>query len=178
MNLMSAIPRIMSDVLKYEYYAFGKMFVNARYLSLFLVISFSSSALYMILLPSLPFGRIVISAVRFITPLQLFFSLIFGILLGLAVTLNVYSVRFSTHNVRSLTIASVLSSMVNGLCCTPAIPFILSLGGASTPLLYSISPRIQAFFEFNYPYFYAASILMLTLSIHYLSCNIACCIRR
>jgi hypothetical protein len=50
--------------------------------------------------------------------------------------------------------------------------------GVSTPVLYTISPRIQGFFEFNYPYFYALSAILLLVSVHYLSRNIFCCKRK
>ena len=46
----------------------------------------------------------------------------------------------------------------------------------STPVLYAISPRLQAFFELNSQYFYALPVALLLISVHYLSRSItACC---
>ena len=67
---------------------------------------------------------------------------------------------------------------MNGFCCTPLIPSLIAMTGVSTPVLYEISPRLQAFFEFNSQYFYALSVILLLVSVHYLSRNISCCDRR
>jgi hypothetical protein len=163
----------------YERVALGALFMGRVYLSLFLVLSVSISTLYMFLLPSLPLGAFVTYAIHFITPIQVVFSSAFGVLISLVVTLNVYAFRMRAPSAKGITIGSVLASLVNGLCCTPLIPSLLALTGASTPVLYEISPLIQGFFEFNYPYFYALSAFLLLISIHYLSHNIfsACCSR-
>jgi hypothetical protein len=164
--------------LHYERFALDAVFTGRAYLSLFLGLSVSISVLYMFLLPSLPEGALVPYAINFITPIQVAFSLIFGVLISLVVTLNVYAFRIRTSSVKGITVGSVLASLVNGLCCTPLIPSLLALTGASTPVLYQFSPRIQAFFEFNYPYFYLISSILLLVSVHYLSRNISCCKRK
>ncbi len=161
----------------YERYALGALFTGKVYPSLFLALSGSISVLYMFLLPSLPYGALVPYAIDFITPIQVAFSLIFGVLISLVVTLNVYAFRIRASSVKAITAGSVLASLVNGLCCTPLIPSLIAMTGVSTPVLYAISPRIQAFFEFNYQYFYALSVILLLVSIHYLSRNISCCSR-
>jgi hypothetical protein len=163
--------------LRYEMYALGILFRRRLYLLSFVLISSSFSVAYMFLLPSLPFGTVALFAIKFITPLQIAFSLVFGVLLGLVITLNIYSYKIRTTSMKGLTLGSIISSLVNGLCCTPFVPTIVTMTGASTPVIYSISPSIQAFFEFNYPYFYALSSLLLLISVHLLSRNIACCER-
>ena len=60
-----------------------------RYASLFAVLSASFSTLYLVLLPTLPFGAFVLQAIMFITPVQVVFALVLGVLLALLVTLNV-----------------------------------------------------------------------------------------
>lgn len=157
--------------------ALGVLFTGRAYISLFFSLSIAISVLYMFLLPSLPMGALVPYAINFITPVQVAFSLIFGVLISLVATLNVYAFRIRTSSAKSLTVGSVLASLVNGLCCTPLIPTLIAMTGASTPVLYAISPRIQVFFEFNYPYFYALSVILLLVSVHYLSRNITCCDR-
>ncbi|MEM3671347.1 MAG: hypothetical protein QW767_06355 [Thermoprotei archaeon] len=128
----------------------------------------------MFLLPSLPLGALVPYAVRFITPVQVAFALIFGVLISLVATLNVYAFRMHASSVKAITLGSILS-LVNGLCCTPLIPSVIAMAGASTPVLYDVSPRLQAFFEFNSQYFYALSVALLFISIHYLSRSITSC---
>ena len=165
------------SLLHCERFAVGAAFAGRAYLLLFLALSVSVSALYMFLLPSLPLGAIVPYAIRFITPVQAAFALIFGVLLSLVAMLNVYAFRMRASSVKGIAVGSILASLVNGLCCTPLIPSLIAVTGASTPVLYEISPRLQAFFEFNSQYFYALSVALLLISVHYLSRSItACCV--
>jgi hypothetical protein len=164
--------------LHYERFALGAVFTGRAYLSLFIGLSVSISVLYLFLLPSLPEGALVPYAIDFITPIQVAFALIFGVLISVVVTLNIYAFRIHASSVKGITVGSVLASLVNGLCCTPLIPSLIAVTGVSTPVLYTISPRIQGFFESNYPYFYALSAILLLVSVHYLSRNIYCCPRK
>ena len=129
----------------------------------------------MFLLPSLPLGALEPYAIEFITPVQVVFAVIFGVLISLVVTLNVYAFSMRVSSAKSLTVGSALASLVNGLCCTPLIPSLIAMTGVSTPVLYEISPRLQAFFEFNSQYFYALSVVLLLISVHYLSRSISSC---
>ena len=159
-----------------ERFAVEAAFAGRAYLVLFLSLSVSISVLYLFLLPSLPLGGLVPYAIRFITPVQAAFALIFGVLLSLVVALNVYAFRMRVSSVKGVTAGSIIVSLVNGLCCTPLIPSLIAITGASTPVLYEIPPRLQAFFEFNSQYFYALSVALLLISVHYLSRSItACC---
>lgn len=164
----------------YERIALNALLSERAYLSIFLALSTSISVLYMFLLPSLPLGSIIPTAIYFITPIQIAFAVIFGVLVSLVATLNLYALRMratSLSKANSITIGSVIASLVNLLCCTPLIPSMLALFGASTPILFDYSPKIQAFFEFNYPYFYILSAVILLVSVHYVSKNISCCRR-
>ncbi len=159
--------------------ALEALFGGRGYLLFFIALSVSVSVLYMFLLPSLPLGGFVSYAIEFITPVQVAFALIFGVLIGLVVTLNVYAFRLRASSAKSLTVGSVLASLVNGLCCTPLIPSLIAMTGVSTPVLYSISPRVQLFFETNSEYFYSLSVALLLISVHYLSRSIsACCLEK
>ena len=161
--------------LPYERNAMSMLFSQRGYAAAFFILSALVSIFYLYLLPSLPDGAFTLYAIEFITPLQVAFALVFGILFSLVIVLNAYSFKIRAAGAKGLTIGSVLASLVNGLCCTPLIPTLLALFGASTPVLFDYSPRIQAFFEFNYPYFYLLSALSLVVSVHYLSRNISCC---
>ena len=165
-----------SSHLHYERFAVSAAFAGRGYILFFLALSVSVSALYMFLLPSLPLGALMPYAIQFLTPVQASFALIFGVLLSLVATLNIYAFKMRVSSVKGVTAGSIVASLVNGLCCTPLIPSLISMTGASTPVLYAISPRLQAFFEFNSQYFYALSVALLLISVHYLSRSItACC---
>ncbi|HZW56124.1 MAG TPA: hypothetical protein VFF30_07540 [Nitrososphaerales archaeon] len=165
--------------LAYERNALRLAFSKRNYVAFFAVLAIAISVLYMYLLPSLPDGVLIAPyAINFITPLQEVFALVFGVLFGLVIVLNIYAFRMHASSGKRLTIGSVLASLVNGLCCTPIIPTLIALSGASTPILFDYSPRIQAFFEFNYPYFYLLSAALLLASVHYLSRNITSCCKR
>jgi len=161
--------------LGYERNTLGIVLNEKWYRVAFLLLSAVVSVFYLFLLPSLPFGTLTPSAISFIKPLQVAFAFVFGILLALVIVLNAYSFKIRAAGTKGLTLGSILASLVNGLCCTPLIPTLLALFGASTPVLFEYSPRIQAFFEFNYQYFYLISAFTLLASVHYLSKNISCC---
>ncbi|MDE1852861.1 MAG: hypothetical protein KGI38_03830 [Thaumarchaeota archaeon] len=161
--------------LGYERNTMSIVFSQRKYATTFLILSALVSVFYLFLLPSLPDGTFTLYAIAFIAPLQVAFAFVFGILFSLVIVLNVYSFKIRAAGAKGLTIGSILASLVNGLCCTPLIPTLLALFGASTPVLFEYSPGIQAFFEFNYPYFYLLSALALLVSVHYLSKNISCC---
>ncbi len=170
---------LSARVFDHERYAMRAALSERKYFIVFVVLGVGTSILYMFLLPSLPSGGFSLYAINFIKPVQIAFALIFGILISLVIVLNVYAFRIRAGSSRKgLTAGSILASLVNGLCCTPLIPTLIAFSGASTPVLFEYSPRIQAFFEFNYPYFYLLSVALLLLSVHYLGKNISCCTRR
>lgn len=162
-----------------DYRGLRLAFEEKKYVVAFAVLGVLITSLYMYLLPSLPDGVIIAPyAIQFITPIQEAFAVVFGVLFSLVVVLNLYAFRIHSSAGKHLTIGSVLASLVNGLCCTPVIPTLIALSGASTPLLFEYSPKVQAFFEFNYEYFYLLSAALLFISVHYLSRNISSCCKR
>ena len=174
-----AIETMTFEYLDPDYRGLSLAFGEKKYIVTFVILGVLISALYMYLLPSLPDGVLIAPyAIQFITPVQEAFALIFGILLSLVIVLNIYAFRMHSSAGKRLTVGSVLASLVNGLCCTPLIPTLIALSGASTPVLFDYSPRIQAFFEFNYQYFYLLSAALLFISVHYLSRNIYSCCKR
>lgn len=144
-------------------------------LSLFVVSSFVISVFYLFLLPSLPDGTFSSYAINFITPVQITFSFVFGICFALIIVLNILAFKNKTSTSKKLSIGAVFATLVNGLCCTPVIPSVIALTGASTPLLFEYSPPIEAFFENYAVYFYVLSALLMFVSIHYISKRISCC---
>ncbi len=165
-------------LLKYERIVMHTLLKNRCYTFLLVILSTIFTAIYLILLPSLPNGTINPMFIEFITPIQIIFSVIFGIMIGLMITLNIYAAKLKIHTSKGGPIAGVLiGTLVNALCCTPIIPSILVFFGASTPVLFAYSPHIQAFFEQNYPYFYILSFLIFFAAFHYTAKSISCCKR-
>lgn len=160
-----------------EQSAIALVFSSESNIAIFLALALATSLLYMMLLPSLPSGGLIPGAIKFITPLQLVFSIVFGILLSLVVLLNVQSFRMNAPSARGSAAGAVIASLVNGLCCTPLIPLLIAATGASTPVLFQYSPPIQFFFEHYATYFYLLSSVLLVVSIHTTSKGIACCRR-
>jgi hypothetical protein len=162
-------------LLKYERNAVIMMLQDSSYAILLVSLSIIFTAIYIVLLPSLPNGTISITFVQFITPLQIIFSILFGSMLGLIITLNVYAARSKIKTPKRAPTIAFISTFVNVLCCTPLIPSVFTFLGASTSVLFTYSPKIQSFFEQNYPYFYLVSFLLFFASFHYASKNIFCC---
>ena len=93
-------------------------------------------------------GVIGLISLRYLTPELLFFSVALAALLSLALTLNIYAFRASVRR-RSggLTLGALLSSLLPAsICCTPVVPTLLAILGASTPQIFGLTGRIQGFF--------------------------------
>lgn len=146
-----------------------------KYIILFLIISALLTSLYFILLPMLPFGTFFLPAVKFITPIEIAFSFAMGILFSLLIIIALRSHSFGVKINRGTGVSSVLTSIVNVFCCTPIIPSIIGIVGASSPIVFRYSPPIQHFFAVDYPIFYIISILLLTYSILKTASNLGCC---
>lgn len=170
----------MMHMFEYESNVIRIILKDKRYVLLFISLSIIITAIYLVLLPSLPNGTINPEFIRFITPLQIVFSIIFGILLSLTIVLNLYNIRATrsskSNNLVAGEAGAVASTFVNLLCCTPILPSIIALFGASTPLVFNLSVPLEVFFENNYIYFYFVSAVLFVVSIHYISKNISCCV--
>lgn len=171
----------MMHLFEYEGNAIRAILNDRLYALLMISLSIIITVIYLILLPSLPNGTISPKFIRFITPLQVIFSIIFGTLLALIIVLNLYFRRVrkvlkSGSAASNTTVTAVASTFVNLLCCTPILPSIIALFGASTPLIFNLSVPVEAFFENNYIYFYFMSAILFVVSIHYISKNVSCCV--
>ena len=155
--------------------AIRETLVTGRYIILFVLLSAILTSIYYILLPMLPFGTFFLPAVKFITPIQVAFSFAMGILFSLLIILAIRSHSFGVKVNKGTGAASALTSIVNVFCCTPIIPSIIGILGASSPFVFQYSPPVQHFFAVDYPIFYIISIVMLTYSILKIASNLGCC---
>lgn len=167
----------MVHILEYEVNAVRTILKDRFWALLFFSLSIIFTVIYLVLLPSLPTGIISVTFIKFITPLQVVFSVLFGSMMGLIITLNIYAARSKIKTPKAVSTTAAVSTLVNVLCCTPLIPSMLLFFGASSPVLFAYSPPIQSFFGHNYPYFYLLSFFIFFASFHYTAKNICHCKR-
>ncbi len=109
-------------------------------------------------------GVIGLISLRYLNAELFFFSVALAALLSVALTLNLYAFRASVRQ-RSggLTLGALLSSLAPpSVCCTPLVPTLLAIFGASTPQIFGLTGRIQGFFAtYEIPILGLALILLL-----------------
>ena len=144
-----------------------------RYLTLgFFVFALTA---YVFTLPAAYTGGVVgLISLRYLTAELLFFSLALAALLSLALTLNIYAFRASIRQ-RSggLSLGAALSSVLPAtICCTPLVPSLLAILGATTPQIFGISGRIQGFFAIYELEILGFALILLLVSLHLAARNI------
>jgi hypothetical protein len=152
------------------------LYVMKKRLNLFILIATLLSLSYIYMINSLISGTFFLNKI-YLNTLQLAFSIIIGILLALVIILNVESFTIRTSLVKGSIIGAILASIVNGFCCSPLIPALISILTFASPVSFYISVSLQAFFAFNYIYFYILSIGLLLYSTHKICSNLSCCIK-
>ena len=118
-----------------------------RYLALALFVL--TLTVYAFTLPAVYTGGVVgFVSLRYLTAELLFFSLALAALLSLALSLNIYAFRTSMRRrAGGLTLGAALSSFLPAsICCTPLVPSVLAILGASTPQIFGLTGQIQGFF--------------------------------
>ncbi len=88
---------------------------------------------------------------------------VLGVLLGWAVATPCGSWRQDGAGRRGLwgALAAVLGIVPNFLCCSPVVPAVLGLLGASTAVTFGLGGRIEAFFALHEMAFWAGSAMLL-----------------
>lgn len=130
--------------------------------------------MYMVLLPSLLLGKITLQALRYITPVEMAFSVLMGSTLSLVVVMNIYALRRARACSRKVVALSIVTSIVpNSLCCTAIIPTVIGFLAVSTSVLFTVSPAIQAFLARYATGFYSLSLVSLLYSLRLISKDVA-----
>ena len=104
--------------------------------------------LYVFTLPAAYTGGVIgLISLRYLDAELLFFSVALAALLSLALTINVFAFRASIRQrTNGLTLGAALSSLLPAsICCTPVVPTLLAILGASTPQIFGLTGRIQGF---------------------------------
>ncbi len=124
--------------------------------------------LYAFTLPAVYTGGVVgLISLSYLTTELLFFSIALAALLSLALTLNIYAFRVSIRRRSgSLSLAGVLSSFLPAtICCTPVVPTLLAILGASTPQIFGLTGQIQGFFATYELLILAFALVLLFVSL-------------
>ena len=144
-----------------------------RYLALGLfALGFS---LYVFTLPAAYTGGVIgLISLRYLDAELFLFSVALAALLSLALTLNIYAFRSSAgRRSGGLTAGALLSSLLPAsICCTPAVPALLVVVGATTPQIFGLTGRIQGFFATYEPLILTFALVLLVFSLHLTTRNI------
>ncbi len=148
---------------------FRSVFHERRYRRLALVLFVLLAAFYLSVLPATFTGGYVgWVSLRFLTPTLAFFALALAAAAALTFTLAVHGFRTAAGAGARGTgvLGGVLAILPSMLCCTPVIPTLLALLGATTPTLFTLSGRIQGFFATWEIPLLAAALLLLLGALH------------
>jgi len=141
--------------------AYGAPFYRFLALAIFA----AAAGLYAFTLPAVYTGGVIgLISLRYLNAELLFFSLALAAAVSLALTLNIYAYRnYSSRRSSGVTVGAALSSIVPAsLCCTPLLPALLALFGATTPQIFGINGRVQGFIaSYETPILIFALLLLL-----------------
>ena len=103
---------------------------------------------YSVLLPFDYTQRVSFANWNYLNARLLAFTVAFGLTIGLVVTLQVHAVRqvIRQRSGAVTGIAAVVSFLPSFLCCTPVVPTILGVFGASAATTYRTTGTVQYFF--------------------------------
>ncbi len=143
----------------------------------YLALGFFASALtlYVFTLPAVYTGGVIgLISLRYLNAELLFFAIALAALLSLALTLNIYAFRASQRRRGTgVTFGAALSSLLPaGVCCTPLVPTLLAILGASTPQIFGLTGRIQGVFATYEPLFLSFALILLLFSLRLVTRNV------
>lgn len=120
--------------------------------------------LYIFLLPSSFTGaKIGLFSLKFLTPTMVLIAFLLALFLSLTLTFVIYSWRLRARAVGGKQgLGAALLAIVPGLlCCSPFIPTVLIIFGASTPAIFALTGPLQGFFVTYSLHFYIASLILV-----------------
>lgn len=132
-------------------------------------------ALYLFLLPSSFTGaKIGLFSLKFLTPTMVLIAFLLALFLSLTLTFVIYS--WGQHTKVAGTkegFGAALLAIVPGLlCCSPFIPTILVVFGASTPAIFGLTGPLQGFFVTYSLHFYLASLVLVVWAFYLVAKNL------
>ncbi len=169
MKGLYAIDQAMKQGLKVIRDALGLVFEGPSYRWLASAVFAAAAALYAFTLPAVFTGGVVgLISLQYLNAELLFFSVTLAAALSLALTLNVYAYRVAAERRGGgVTMGAMLSSLVApGICCTPLVPTILLLLGATTPQIFGLTGRIQGFVAAYELHLLTIALALLIYAVH------------
>ncbi len=159
----------MVDMMDRYRFVLGAVFSQRPYRLLALGLSVAFILFYLMALPAtFTGGRIGWVRLQFLTPTFAVFALALGLLAGLTFTLAIYGFRAAAaaRGQGTGVVGTVLAILPSMVCCTPLVPTLLALLGASTPTIFALTGRIQGFFATYEIPILTAALLMLAYALH------------
>ncbi len=106
----------------------------------------------------------------------LFVSLVIGVMLSLTMVMNAFSFANGAAKGGKTGLGAALIALIPGsLCCSPVIPALLAVFGASTATIIRVTGTIQGPFAAYETEFIVVSIVLLFLSVYLVSKDIVRC---
>ena len=106
----------------------------------------------------------------------LFVSLVIGVMLSLTMVMNAFSFANGAAKGGKTGLGAALIALIPGsLCCSPVIPALLAVFGASTATIIRVTGTIQGPFAAYETEFIVVSIVLLFFSVYLVSKDIVRC---
>lgn len=134
----------------------------------FVAITLLVALLYSILLPFNYTQRFELANWNYLDAYLIIWAVVLGMGMGLVICVQIFAMRQITANRAGAGtvggIAFVASLLPSFLCCTPAIPTILTLVGVTGVGLYGTTSALQYFFAVHQNEFLIASLLLIAVT--------------
>ncbi len=100
-------------------------------------------------------------------------AVVISLLVGLVITLNIYSYRISIRTSKKFSLGSIIGAVLpSSLCCTSIIPSFMAVLGFSTPFIVGNTGKIQSIFAVYGPAFIAAGAVIAFFGLIQITKNI------
>ena len=162
-----------------------EVFRNRSYALLAVLLSIAISIAYLYMLDLfhesfILFGSLFIGSLVEVTGI-----IFLGVMFAISTSMYIYIAKRDATIAKGRTKSATFFGLIVGtssqlLCCTPIVPFVLSALGASTPVLFSLTGKIQGFFANTWIIFIIVSLSIMVISMYSLSGKIwkSCCINK
>ncbi len=142
----------------------GKIvFLSKKYIALGIISFAAFLLLYLFTLPATyTGGRIGLISIKLLTVKLIIFSFIMASLIALIIPFTVYSFKKGGKIRKTSATGGFLGSVLPALlCCSPILPSLVALLGATSPALFGFSSSIQGFVATNETYILLGATFLL-----------------
>ena len=156
--------------------AVGQVFRAPRYRLLAMGLFALVLAVNLFTLPATYTGGVVgLISLRYLTVELGIFAVTLAVLFSLVLTLDVYAFRAAIRQRdKGLGVGALLAGFLPaGVCCTPLVPTLLAIMGASTPQIFGLTGRVQGFVATYESLFLAFAVVLLLVALRLVTRQIA-----